>query len=235
MANNIDRRSYKTQMRSTVGTDGQRRIVGHAAIFNSMSEDILNFKEVILPGAFRDAIPRSDCRCLVNHDPSLILGRTKSGTLQIREDGIGLAIDCIPPDTQIAHDILESIKRSDIDQMSFSFTVDRDRWYTNGEGITIREIISIRQIYDVAPVTYAAYEATEVSARSQEAFKNYRQRNQHAVGSGGAGSRRSSSWHECNRRLQSLERQIREEKLQDLEREQRQYDRRCRGYLLSGR
>ncbi|MEN6370926.1 MAG: HK97 family phage prohead protease [Armatimonadota bacterium] len=179
-----DRRSYKIELRSITGENGQRRIEGHAAVFNSLSEEIWGFREIIKPGAFANAIVKSDVRALWNHNPDYVLGRTKAKTLTIAEDDRGLAVNIIPPDTQFARDLMTSMDRGDIDQMSFAFTVKNERWYTveeNGESFTIREITEVGELFDVSPVTYPAYKDTDVSARTKEALKEYRD----AAGAGG--------------------------------------------------
>lgn len=182
-----DKRSFKIELRS-IETDGQRRIVGHAAVFNSLSEEICGFREIIKPGAFATAIQKSDVRALWNHNPDYVLGRTKANTLSITEDERGLAVTIIPPDTQFARDLMVSMDRGDIDQMSFAFTVKNDRWYTNTDGLTIREIVEVDELFDVSPVTYPAYTDTDVSARTKEALAEYRS-TQSAVGAGGSGDK----------------------------------------------
>jgi hypothetical protein len=142
------------------------RIAGHAAVFNTLSEMLWGFRETIAPGAFRDAIDRSDVRALVNHDSNYILGRKKNGTLKLWEDERGLAIDIDPPPTQWANDLLVSISRGDIDQMSFGFTVGEDRW-EEVDGETRRTILRVDELYDVSPVTFPAYPETDVALRER--------------------------------------------------------------------
>lgn len=160
----IDRRSYPVTLRASTAKPG--RLVGHAALFNCLSENLGGFRERILAGAFKEAIRASDVRALFNHDANLVLGRTKSGTLRVSEDGRGLAIEIDPPKTSYANDLMESIERGDIDQMSFAFTVKQDRWFTDPSGQQIREIIEVDRLFDVSPVTYPAYAETSVSART---------------------------------------------------------------------
>lgn len=141
-------------------------IVGHAAVFNSLSEMLWGFREMVAPGAFRDAIAKSDVRALLNHEPSYVLGRNKSGTLKLWEDERGLAIDIDPPDTQWANDLLVSIARGDIDQMSFGFTVGEDRWEEIA-GETRRTILRVDELFDVSPVTFPAYPETDAALRAR--------------------------------------------------------------------
>lgn len=177
MRKNVDRRSYPVEMRTVTGEDGQRHIEGHAAVFNSLSEEIWGFREMILPGAFAGAIGRSDIRALWNHNPDVVLGRMRAGTLRAWEDEKGLAVDIVPPDTQVARDLITSIERGDVDQMSFSFIVGTDRWSTQ-DGVTLREILEVQELFDVSPVTFPAYPETDVSARTEAAFKEFRSRSQ---------------------------------------------------------
>src|SRR5689334_6799914 len=93
-----------------------KKLCGYASVFNSASQDLGGFTEIIKPGAFRDAIPRSDIRSLFNHDPNFVLGRMKAGTLQVSEDQKGLYSETTPPDCQWARDLMVSIDRGDIDQ-----------------------------------------------------------------------------------------------------------------------
>jgi uncharacterized protein len=146
--------------------ESRPRITGHAAVFNSLSEMLWGFREMIAPGAFRGAIDKSDVRALVNHDSNFILGRKKNGTLKLWEDERGLAIDIDPPLTQWANDLLVSIGRGDIDQMSFGFTVAEDRW-EEVDGETRRTILRVDELFDVSPVTFPAYPETDVALRER--------------------------------------------------------------------
>lgn len=142
-----------------------RSISGYAAVFNSLSEDLGGFRERILPGAFDRCLRGSpDVRCLFNHDPNAVLGRTKSETLRLSVDRNGLHFDCDLPDTQVGRDVRESIKRGDIDQCSFGFMVQGQNWLEE-KGKVVRELTDV-DLSDVSPVTYPAYPQTSVSARA---------------------------------------------------------------------
>jgi hypothetical protein len=142
--------------------DGQRSIVGYAAVFNSLSEDLGGFRERIAPGAFAGAAD-ADVRALFNHDPNLVLGRSTAGTLTLGEDEVGLKIRITPPDTQYARDVMALIERGDVSQMSFGFRTVKDDW-EQGDGGTIRTLQQV-SLYDVSPVTFPAYPATHVQMR----------------------------------------------------------------------
>jgi HK97 family phage prohead protease len=106
-----------------VMTEGVPRIAGHAALFDTMSEDLGGFRERIRPGAFAASLAEDDVRALFNHAPNVILGRNRAGTLRLSEDAQGLRIEIDPPDTQAARDLMVPIARGDVTQMSFGFSV----------------------------------------------------------------------------------------------------------------
>jgi uncharacterized protein len=166
----MERRAFPTlELRAAAPeAEGESRphIIGHAAVFNSLSEMLWGFREMIAPGAFRDAILVSDVRALLNHEPSFVLGRKKNGTLKLWEDERGLAIDIDPPETQWANDLLVSIGRGDIDQMSFGFTVGEDRW-EEIEGETRRTILRVDELFDVSPGPSPAYPETDTALRAR--------------------------------------------------------------------
>ena len=143
------------------------KIYGHAAIFNSLSEDLGGFREQIAPGAFAKTLDSADIRALFNHDSNIVLGRNKSGTLRLKEDETGLAIEIDPPDTQAARDLIVSMKRGDISQMSFGFRIVKDKLEKRG-GEWVRTLLDVN-LFDVSPVTYPAYVMTDVSIRSIDA------------------------------------------------------------------
>lgn len=161
----IERRAVQ-ELRAKDTADGGATIEGYAAVFNSKSEDI-GFREVIMPGAFDRALKeKHDVRALVNHDPNLVLGRTKAGTLELEVDDHGLLARIKPPDTQVARDTLVSIKRGDMDGMSFGFRTITDQWRTEDD-VIIRELIDL-ELVDVSVVAFPAYADTQVSARALE-------------------------------------------------------------------
>jgi len=159
-----ERRAFQLAELRVANTDGKRRIVGYAAVFDSLSVDLGGFVERIRPGAFSKTIKTADVRALWNHDANYVLGRTKSGTLRLAEDDKGLRIEIDPPDTTWANDLITSIERGDVDQMSFGFRAIRDEW-SKEDGQTVRELIEV-ELFDVSPVTFPAYEATQVSVRT---------------------------------------------------------------------
>ncbi len=159
-------------LRAARAADTPPKLAGYAALFNTASDDLGGFTEVITPGAFKGAIPKSDIRALFNHDPNYVLGRNKSGSLSVSEDNRGLAMEVTPPDIQWVRDLLVSVERGDIDQMSFGFRVAKggDEWVYTDDAVT-RTITEISELFDVAVVTYPAYPDTDVAVRSLDAWK----------------------------------------------------------------
>ena len=156
-------------------SDGGTCIEGHAAVFDSWSETlggIFPFKEKVRKGAFAESIGRDDIRALFNHDPNYVLGRNRAGTLELIEDDVGLRVRITPPDTSWARDITTSIRRGDISQMSIGFVVEDDEW-SSKDGIDTRELKKVR-LFDVSPVTFPAYTATDVGVRAMQEYDVYK-------------------------------------------------------------
>ncbi len=156
-------------MELRVEGDDKATISGYAAVFNKKSLPLgfIGFREIIKPGAFRNALKNADVRALLNHDPSLILGRTSNGTLTLAEDEKGLRTTITPPDTTAGRDATENIRLGNISHMSFSFLVGRggDEWDESGR-VPVRTINTFEDLFDVSPVTFPAYTQTSVKARS---------------------------------------------------------------------
>lgn len=144
-------------------------ITGYFAVFNSVYEIGPGMTESVAPGAFSKAIAGGDIRALVNHDTTLVLGRTKAGTLELREDSRGLWGDItINPNDRDAMNLYERVKRGDVDQCSFGFgepfTEDTE---VNDDGSvhwTLKEV----SLHEVSACTFPAYKDTNISARAKE-------------------------------------------------------------------
>lgn len=174
MLETIERRTFaldscKIEQRSETG---QAKIIGHAAVFDQLSENLGGFRELIKPGAFTQALQEDDVRALFNHNPDYILGRNKAGTLILSEDGRGLTVEINPPDTHTANDVLKSIQRGDISQMSFGFRVRAggEQWTEDENGETVRTLTDLK-LFDVSPVTFPAYLQTDVAVRSLSDYR----------------------------------------------------------------
>ena len=171
MENQMERRTItlkELRVVDSVSEPGvEPAIEGYASVFDSWSEELGGnspFREKVVKGAFEETIQIDDIRALFNHDPNYVLGRNKAGTLTLEEDEKGLKVRIVPPDTTWAKDLLVSIKRGDITQMSFGFTVILDRW-SYEDNIDVRELLKVK-LFDVSPVTYPAYAQTECGIRS---------------------------------------------------------------------
>lgn len=162
------------ELRVDRSTEGKPKIIGHAAVFNRMSEDLGWFREKVAPGAFSAGLAGADVRALFNHDPNIVLGRTRAKTLTVQEDAVGLLVEITPPDTQGARDVLAMIERGDVSQMSFGFITQRDEWDKTTDPPT-RTLLQV-ELFDVSPVTFPAYPDTDVAVRSLEAWKKQNQR-----------------------------------------------------------
>lgn len=138
-----------------------RRLEGHAALFG-VEARIGRIRETIAPGAFSASLAaRSDVLALVDHDPSRVLARTRSGSLRLAEDTQGLAFDLDLPDTQAGRDVLALAERGDLGGMSFGFTADDE--HLDGDRRELRAVT----LYEVSVVSaWPAYDGTVVSARS---------------------------------------------------------------------
>lgn len=168
MSKELEKRTYNIEFRAEEG-DG-RTVSGYAAVYRSVSNELWGFEEVIEPGAFANA-DFSDVRALFNHNPDHILARTSSGTLSLTSDDEGLRYEFEMPDTTLGRDLLVMMKRGDISQSSFAFTIKEDSWEDREGGLPLRHIRQIDKVYDVSPVTYPAYEKTSATVRSLERFK----------------------------------------------------------------
>lgn len=148
-----------------IGGDAPK-ITGHAIVFNQRSEDLGGFIEYVEPGAFSESLHSHDIRSLWNHQTSFPLGRTKNGTLRLTEDERGLLFENDLPPTSYARDLIESMKRGDVDSMSFGFSVPKggDSWRMENDTV-IRALKKIT-VYEVSPVTFPAYPQTDVAVRS---------------------------------------------------------------------
>lgn len=158
----------------TVGTKFETRedgenlsIEGYFAVFNSIYEIVPGMSESIAPGAFSKTLS-GDIRALINHDTTLVLGRTKANTLQLREDNHGLwgHIDINPNDTD-AMNLYERVKRGDVDQCSFGFDILSEETDFRDDG-SVHWTIKEAELYEVSPCTFPAYEETNISARAKE-------------------------------------------------------------------
>ena len=168
----------KRTITASAPTTSGRTVSGYAAKFNKRSRTLRDnrgegFIEIIKPGAF-DGCDMSDVRCFFNHDQSAVLARSKGGrgTLKLAVDSIGLRYEFQAPNTQLGNDTLELIRRGDLDESSFAFTISPggDSWTREGD-MRIRTIHRIAKLHDVSICSQGAYPDTPVSARSKQPAK----------------------------------------------------------------
>jgi len=153
------------ELRQT-GAKKSELLVGHAAVFDTLSEPIFGFREVVRPGAFTKSLEEGDQRAFWSHDPAQVLGRVSAGTLKLEEDDIGLRVEITPPDTQVGRDAIESVRRGDVTQMSFGFEAVRDVWKSDEKLGELRELLELR-LWEVSPVAIPAYPDTEIGLREK--------------------------------------------------------------------
>lgn len=145
------------------------KVSGYAAVFNQETNIAGMFREVIAPGAFKNALTRDDVVFLINHD-GLPLARTRSGTLALSEDGRGLKMETmlVATDPDVER-IVPKMQRGDLDKMSFAFRAIKQEWDDSGD-IPLRTIIEA-ELFDVSIVTDPAYQGTEIGLRSLDHFR----------------------------------------------------------------
>lgn len=170
MTQTIERRVFDAELRVERREGEPAKITGHAAVFNLLSEDLGGFRERVTPGCFTDTISTDDIRALFNHDPSIVLGRNRAGTLKLREDERGLAFDIELPDTQAGRDLVTSIERGDVSGNSFGFRTLTDEWAME-DGESVRTLVKVR-LFDVSPATFPAYPQTDLALRSLEVWRD---------------------------------------------------------------
>lgn len=159
--NEMQYRSFLTEFNPA---PEEKKIIGYAAIFNLLSEDLGGFREEIMPGAFTKTLQEADIRSFWNHNTDFPLGRVKSGTLQLEEDATGLHYIIDPPNTSYANDLKENIRLRNVDQSSFAFEIIK-RSMRSKDGMPIQVLHEVRLI-DVSPVSIPAYTQTWTALRS---------------------------------------------------------------------
>lgn len=153
-------------------------IEGYFAVFDSPYELWDGASEIIKPGAF-DGCLSQDVRALINHDSTLVLGRTKAGTLELKQDSRGLWGSIkINRDDSDAMNLYARVQRGDVDQCSFGFEIERETFVDLGGGACRWEIEKINPLYEVSVCTFPAYEETAVSARKQQLEEIQRRQDQ---------------------------------------------------------
>jgi HK97 family phage prohead protease len=138
---------------------------GYAAVFESRSQNLGGFVEVVKPSAFTKTLQESDVVALRNHDPAKLLGRTSAGTLRLAVDERGLHYDIDLPDTTEGRDTAVLLERGDIVGSSFGFRAIHDSWEKTADGLVQRSLDEVA-LRDVGPVTFPAYSEAPAALRS---------------------------------------------------------------------
>ncbi len=141
-----------------------RKVEGYGVVFNSESVDLGGFTEVILPGAIsEETVRNSDILFLLDHNRERgVLARSKNGagSLKVEIDERGVRYEFEAPNTALGDEILEGLRRQDINKCSFAFTVSEDSWVKREDGTILRTISKIDRLYDISIVYNPAYEDT---------------------------------------------------------------------------
>ena len=151
-----------------------RNIEGYAALYSSRSVNLGGFTEEITPGAFDGVIEKSVTLALIDHNQSRgILAKNSKGkgSLTLEADEKGLHFRFSAPETELGNELIEYLKRGDITQCSFAFSVADEHWEKTDADEYVRHIDKIDRLYDVSAVFNPAYPETSIAMRSLEAFK----------------------------------------------------------------
>lgn len=175
MTTQIERRFLPTEFNFRVeqrGGSDRLVIEGYAYRFHEISQNLGGFVERVLPGAGEQSASQDDIRALFNHDASLILGRSRSGTLRLGEDSEGLPYE-IDGDMRQSYvsDLAIALEREDVSQSSFGFRTVDETWGLTEEDLPLRSLVKIA-LFDVSPVTYPAYTSSTsgIGSRAVESF-----------------------------------------------------------------
>lgn len=174
----FERRAYSFEVRAENGENGAV-LTGRPIVYNSTT-DIGLFDEVIEQGALNDT-DLKDVRFLVNHDTSRIpLARSRrnngNSTMQLmpNEYGMDIKVNLDVENNSEARALYSAVERGDISGMSFMFGVSDEEWQDLESEHPTRRIKAISKVVEVSAVTFPAYEATQINARSREALDNAR-------------------------------------------------------------
>jgi len=165
-----ERRFLELPSELRAAENDSRTVIGSAAVFG-VQTDLRWFKEMIDPGAFDDVLADAnhDVVALFNHDDNMVLARRSAGTLKIWKEENKLMYQFEAPNTTAGNDLLESLSRGDIRSSSFQFEVSEQKWQYDekDDRNDLRTILKVSRLWDVSPVTFPAYEDTDVAKRSK--------------------------------------------------------------------
>lgn len=165
----IEKRFESHEFRAIEGKD--MTVGGYAAVFNravKIETYVGAFNEEIAPGAFSSSIAGGDIRALWSHNTDIVIGRTKNGSLTLREDNVGLAFELTMPNTTDGKNAYELIRGGYVTGVSFGFSIKKEEWRKADKGeLDNRRILDV-ELFEISPTAFPAYEQTSVAARSTE-------------------------------------------------------------------
>lgn len=166
-------RALPAELEVRAGDGGKRTIAGKIK-YDTESEVLRDtwgdqFVEELAPGCFDESLKTRAVVGLWSHDMSQVLGSTRAGTMRVSSDTAGLNFDLDLPATRAGDDAWESIRRRDVDGISFGMRVTKDKW-SQVDQVYKRTVLAA-ELYEISPVAFAAYPANELACRSLEAFK----------------------------------------------------------------
>lgn len=177
--NNIPKAETRGLKQSTMELreqeDGKRTLTGYALKWEMKSSPLGymgEFREQFKKGAFKETLEKDDQRALWSHDTSKVLGRTANKTLRLSEDEVGLRFELDLPNTTLGNDTYETIKRGDVDGVSFGFMAKRQEWDETDDNNVIRTITDA-DLLEISPVAWPAYPDSGVAARGNDPYKKY--------------------------------------------------------------
>lgn len=176
----LERRSYIFEVRAEEDEEKGNILTGRPIVYESKTDIGGMFAEIIERGAL-EKTDLTDVRFLVNHDVSKIpLARSRrnneNSTMQLTvdEDGMGIRVTLDTENNSEARNLYSAVKRGDISGMSFMFGVRNEEWENLSSEYPTRHIKDISTVVEVSAVTFPAYDATSINARSKEALENAR-------------------------------------------------------------
>lgn len=154
--------------------EGKRTLTGYAIKWEMKSVTMgwRRFREQFKRGAFTESLTNEDQLALWSHDTSKVLGRTKNGTLRLFEDEVGLRFELDLLDTTLGDDAYKTVKRGDVDGVSFGFSMLKQEWDEADPDNVIRTITKAK-LLEISPVAFPAYPDSEVSARSSDPYEQH--------------------------------------------------------------
>lgn len=176
-------RELTTQIEIREGENGVRTLTGYAVKWEMKSHVLgyyKKFREQFKKGAFTESISKHDQRFLWSHDTSKVLGRTKNNTLRLFEDEIGLRFELDLPETTLGEDTYKSIKRGDVDGVSFGFIMESHETEEPDDDLMLRTVTKAK-LLEVSAVAFPAYPDSEVSARGYDPYKEFLSERNHEV------------------------------------------------------